>query len=172
MWFWKLHLRQYSKSNAMHFLFNFILILVQPTDITRTQYTKCRLRSASWRWASNPRNMWRPLILNKLNKKCITLVLLYWYTMMHGQQSIKLHLRIFPLLPLSEGVMLPAEWCSHTLCTKPSYTLCTVHAILHVCEVCGITKNFSFLWGGSIIVLGNTHGWRVAYRGHSLSLGL
>jgi hypothetical protein len=35
------------------------------TDITRTQYTKCRLCGASWRWPSNARNMWRPLILNK-----------------------------------------------------------------------------------------------------------
>jgi hypothetical protein len=32
-------------------------ILVQPTDITRTQYTECRLRRASWGWASNVRNM-------------------------------------------------------------------------------------------------------------------
>jgi hypothetical protein len=30
---------------------------VQPTDITRTQYTKCRLCSASWSWSSNARNM-------------------------------------------------------------------------------------------------------------------
>jgi hypothetical protein len=52
--------------------------LVQPTDITHTQYTKCRLCSVSWGWASNARNMQRPLILNKLNKKCITLVSLYW----------------------------------------------------------------------------------------------
>jgi hypothetical protein len=64
------------------------LILVQPTDITRTQYTKYRLWSASRGWASNARNMERPLILNKLIKKCITLVSLYWYTMMHGQQNI------------------------------------------------------------------------------------
>jgi hypothetical protein len=32
-------------------------ILVQPTDITHMQYTKCRLCSASWRWASNTWNM-------------------------------------------------------------------------------------------------------------------
>jgi hypothetical protein len=32
-----------------------------------------------------------PFILNKLNKKCITLVSLYWYTVMHGQQNIKLN---------------------------------------------------------------------------------
>jgi hypothetical protein len=39
----------------------------QPTDTTRTQYTKCCSFSASWRWESNARNMWRPLIHNKLN---------------------------------------------------------------------------------------------------------
>jgi multisubunit Na+/H+ antiporter MnhB subunit len=32
-------------------------LLVQPTDITHTQYTKCRLWSTSWGWASNARNM-------------------------------------------------------------------------------------------------------------------
>jgi hypothetical protein len=70
-------------------------VLVQPTNITRTQYTKCRLCSASWGWASNARNILRPLILNKLNKKCITLVSLDWYTMMHGQQNIKCDLYPF-----------------------------------------------------------------------------
>jgi hypothetical protein len=54
-------------------------ILVQPTDITRTKYAKCRLCSASWGWASNARNIQRHLILNKQNKKCITLVSLYWW---------------------------------------------------------------------------------------------
>jgi hypothetical protein len=29
----------------------------QPTGITRTQYTKCRLFSVSWGWASNARNI-------------------------------------------------------------------------------------------------------------------
>jgi hypothetical protein len=29
-------------------------------------------------------DLWRPLIFNKLNKKRITLVLLYWYTIMRG----------------------------------------------------------------------------------------
>jgi hypothetical protein len=42
--------------------------LMQPTDITRTQYIKCRLCRASWGWASNAWNMLRPLIVNKLNK--------------------------------------------------------------------------------------------------------
>jgi hypothetical protein len=51
---------QYSETNVMHFLFNLLRIkgsytpiLVQPTDITRTQYTKYRLCSVSWGWASN-----------------------------------------------------------------------------------------------------------------------
>jgi hypothetical protein len=43
-------------------------ILVQPTGITRTQYTKGRLFSVSWGWVSNARNTLRPWILNKLNK--------------------------------------------------------------------------------------------------------
>jgi hypothetical protein len=30
---------------------------VQPTDVARTQYTKCRFRNASWGWASNAWNM-------------------------------------------------------------------------------------------------------------------
>jgi hypothetical protein len=47
-------------------------------NITRTQYTKCRLCSASWGWASNTRNTSRPVILHKLSKVCVTLVLLYW----------------------------------------------------------------------------------------------
>jgi hypothetical protein len=58
-------------------------------DITGTQYTTCRLCSTSWGWASNARNMYRPLILNKLNRKCITLLSLYTCTMMNGQQNIK-----------------------------------------------------------------------------------
>jgi hypothetical protein len=61
----------------------------QTTDITRTQYTKCRLYNASWGWENNARNMERPLILNKSNKECIMLVPPYWYTMIHDQQSIK-----------------------------------------------------------------------------------
>jgi hypothetical protein len=55
-------------------------ILVQLTEITRTQYTKWRCCSASWGWASHARNMSRSLIRNQLTKKCITLVSLYWYT--------------------------------------------------------------------------------------------
>jgi hypothetical protein len=33
------------------------LCQVQPTDITRMQYTKCHLCSISWGWASNAQNM-------------------------------------------------------------------------------------------------------------------
>jgi hypothetical protein len=54
-------------------------ILVQPTIIPRTKNIKCCLCFASWGWASNARNMYRPLILNKLNKKCITFASLYLY---------------------------------------------------------------------------------------------
>jgi hypothetical protein len=54
--------------------------LVQPTDITCKQYTKCRLWSAFWGWAINSRNVQRPLLLNKLNKKCTTLFSVNWYT--------------------------------------------------------------------------------------------
>jgi hypothetical protein len=35
-------------------------ILLQPTDITCTQYAKCRLWSTSWRWASPAQNIWGP----------------------------------------------------------------------------------------------------------------
>jgi hypothetical protein len=77
---------QYNETNVMHFLLNLlrikglymfqallahpqeslhkrhsdtssIPILVQPTDITRTQYNKCRLFRACWGWASNARNV-------------------------------------------------------------------------------------------------------------------
>jgi hypothetical protein len=57
---------QYNETNVMQFLFSLLRInastcgtpiLVQPTDITRTQYTKCRLCITSWGWASNARNM-------------------------------------------------------------------------------------------------------------------
>jgi hypothetical protein len=34
-----------------------VSVLVQPTDTTCTQYTKCHLWSASWGWVSNARNM-------------------------------------------------------------------------------------------------------------------
>jgi hypothetical protein len=41
-------LYRYNETNVMHFLFNLAApILVQSTDITRTQCTKCCLLSAS-----------------------------------------------------------------------------------------------------------------------------
>jgi hypothetical protein len=70
-------------------------ILVQPIDITHTQYIECRLLNASWGWARNVWNMQRPLILNKMNKKCITLDPPYWCTMMRGQQNIKFIILVF-----------------------------------------------------------------------------
>jgi hypothetical protein len=76
----------------------FTATVPQPTDIIRTQYTKCLLCSTSWWWASNGRNIQRPLILNKLNEKCITLISLYWYTMVHGQQNTKfIYIRVHSL---------------------------------------------------------------------------
>jgi hypothetical protein len=66
-------LKHYNETNVMHSSFNLLRIK----------------GSVSWGWASNARNMWRPLILNKLNEQCITLVSLYWYTTIHGQQNIK-----------------------------------------------------------------------------------
>jgi hypothetical protein len=64
--------------------------LVQSTDIILTQYAKCDFFSASWGWANNARNIQRSVILNKLNKMCITLVSLYWYTLLHGRKNINL----------------------------------------------------------------------------------
>jgi hypothetical protein len=57
---------------------------------TRTQFTKSGLGSAPWGWASNDRNMLRPLILVKWIKSASR-----WFhytdirTMVHGQQTIK-----------------------------------------------------------------------------------
>jgi hypothetical protein len=78
----------YWESRASKCFENYLFIL-RSRCTNGTQYTKCRLCSASWWWASNARNMWRLLILNKLNEICITLCSLYWYTMTHGQQNIK-----------------------------------------------------------------------------------
>jgi hypothetical protein len=72
-------LRRYNFKEVLAFWTNSFHLDRFATDRTRTQYTNCRLCSTSWAWASNARNMYRPLILNKLNRKSITLVLLYWY---------------------------------------------------------------------------------------------
>jgi hypothetical protein len=92
-------------------------ILVQPTDITRTQYTKYHLCTTSWGWASNARNMQRLLILNKLNKKCIMLVALYWYTMMHGQQNIK-QVKLVPTQHYIHIIELKTDWNKNTTVLK------------------------------------------------------
>jgi hypothetical protein len=100
-----------------------------PTDITRTQYTKCCLYSASWGWASNARNMYRPLILNKLNKKCIMLVSLYWYTVMRGQ-----HHYIFTILIYCDARSTSLQfhytdilWCAVNITTVSLYWYTMMH---------------------------------------------
>jgi hypothetical protein len=106
---------QYSETNVMQFLFSLLRIkdlymfralLAHPYEVLHKQHLVYCMRvmsvgctragvplqslsSTSWGWASNARNTPRPLILKKLNKKCITLVSLYWYTVMHGQQNIR-----------------------------------------------------------------------------------
>jgi hypothetical protein len=91
---------QHSETNVMNFLFNLLRIkniymfralLTHPQEAIHTWRlvyclsvilvgrTKCRLCSTFWGWASNARNVQRPLILNKLNKMCITFVSLYWW---------------------------------------------------------------------------------------------
>jgi hypothetical protein len=80
---------QYSETNVMHFLFNLLRIkglymfralLAHPHEalgILRECYVSWLLPGLEWNCF---RNMYRPLILNKLNKKCITLASLYWNT--------------------------------------------------------------------------------------------
>jgi hypothetical protein len=67
------------------------LLILRRHYTSSTWYIACVLcqLAASWGWASNARNMQRPLIFNKLNEKCITLVSLHRCTTMHGQQNIK-----------------------------------------------------------------------------------
>jgi hypothetical protein len=88
---------------------------LQPTEITRMQYTKFRLWSASWGWARNAQNMLSPLILNKLNRKCIMLVLLYWCTMMHGQQNVKLIVILCSESRIASGLTAGADNDVHLL---------------------------------------------------------
>jgi ribosomal protein L33 len=98
---------QYNETNVMHILFcllrtkglyMFRALLAHPQEALYKRYlvycmrviipmqcTKCRLCIAAWGWTSNARNMQRPLILNKLNKKCITLVSLFWYRVMFSK---------------------------------------------------------------------------------------
>jgi hypothetical protein len=55
-------------------------IVARPTDI-RPQYTKCHLCNASWGWVRNSRNMYRPLILNKIEWKVhhVGFIILIYY---------------------------------------------------------------------------------------------
>jgi hypothetical protein len=127
----------------MHFSFNWLRIkgfymfralLAHPQDVlhklhlvywhnTHAIYQE-PLCSASCGWASNARNMQRPLVLNKLNEKCITLVSLYLYSMMHGQQNIDCIYKsciswrkreIFVLSKRTETRMLISPLCSLAL---------------------------------------------------------
>jgi hypothetical protein len=119
----------------------------QPTDIIRTQYTKCRLCRTSWGWASNTRNMYRPLILNKLNEKCITLVS-RWTTRAEpedhlwsadhslgnaGLEASGFHIQIL-VTSLSFGIL--STWPNHIIiiCDLINLLYCfdgLVHPILH-----------------------------------------
>jgi hypothetical protein len=78
---------QYSKTNVMHFLFNLLRIkglynfralLAHPQEVLHKQHLVDGVRVMS---VACPRSGVElvPLILNKLNKKCITLVSLYWF---------------------------------------------------------------------------------------------
>jgi hypothetical protein len=46
---------------------------------THMQYTNCCLCNASWRWASNARNLYRPLVHNKLNTESASRWFYYTY---------------------------------------------------------------------------------------------
>jgi hypothetical protein len=101
-------------------------ILVQPTDITHKQYIKCQLCNPSWGWASNARNIWRSLILNKLNKKCITLISLSWC--MNTVDVMKL-LSLFTLLP-SHTPCLSHE--SNSGGSRSSFTMTSVRSFVDI----------------------------------------
>jgi hypothetical protein len=123
--------------------------MVQPTEITRTQYTKCCLFSASWGWASNARNMDRSLILNKLNKKCIMLVSLYWYTMMHGQQNIKFYVQFKVSLSLPAVPQLSEMDFSYALHLW-HVTLNWISEKLHSCSHVTLLNHLKFGTVGSL----------------------
>jgi hypothetical protein len=60
-----------------------VAVSLQPCHSQLT-LNACNIQNAvcaayAWGRASNARNMYRPLILNKLNEMCITLVSLYWH---------------------------------------------------------------------------------------------
>jgi hypothetical protein len=80
--FWALLDRPQEALHKRHLVYCMCVMSVGCTriEVERTQYTKCCLCRTSWGgWASNTRNMWSPLILDKLNINFITLVSLYWW---------------------------------------------------------------------------------------------
>jgi hypothetical protein len=118
---------------------------------------KCHLCSLSWRWACNAQNMYRTLILNKLNKKCITLVSLYWWTVMHSQQNIKYSFSskwwiTFYTVTLMQGsckVALKVNEWKLTLhlpaelpCTFLTLNFINIHSIIK--DTCGRTLPFTW----------------------------
>jgi hypothetical protein len=116
--------------------------LVQTTDITRMQYTTCHLFSAFWGWARNVRNMYRSLTLNKLNKKCITLVSLYRYTMMPGQQNIKVPTGLNCKITKLITIQVYSHW-RMCVCNVIFQEICYVwkgeEATLHIVAFCVYT---------------------------------
>jgi hypothetical protein len=91
---------QYNATKVMHFSFSLLRIKgsLYVSSITcssswgtaQTAFGILLAYNVSWQWhvcsftASVPHT-----VLNKLNEKCSTLISLYWYTMIHGQQNIK-----------------------------------------------------------------------------------
>jgi hypothetical protein len=69
------HLQEMSR---LQWNCSFTAIVAQSTGIIHTQYTKRRLRRTSWGWASNARNMKRPLIINKIEWKVCFITLIYY----------------------------------------------------------------------------------------------
>jgi hypothetical protein len=59
-------------------------------DAAQTSCGILRAYNVSWLWRGCSESATVPLNLNKLNEKCITLVSFYWYTMMYGQENLKL----------------------------------------------------------------------------------
>jgi hypothetical protein len=127
-------------------------ILMQPTELTRTQYSKCRLFSASWGWESNARNILRPWIPNKFNK-CASRWLYYTDSRFVSSNSFSMQIIIDKSLHQKwyfsgkEGVTLKCIDPVHITFLK----LCWWHyliydiQILYDCAVIGSVR-VAFLW--------------------------
>jgi hypothetical protein len=90
---------QYSIANVVHFLFNLLRInglymfralLAYPQEALHKRHLVYCVRVISVGCTTVKAELVSQTpFLNKLNRKCITLVLLYWCTMMHCQQNIQ-----------------------------------------------------------------------------------